>query len=90
MSICRKHSPNSRQWTPLTNLELYWNRDPKGTLMEIKGYKYILTINNYFAKWFEFIPLKTESGEEVGMAVSTLMIQYVCPDIIISYQGMNL
>ena len=40
-----------------------------GTLMEIEGYRYILTVIDHFTKWFELVPLKTICYEEIGMAL---------------------
>ena len=58
-----------------------------GTLVDMKGYKYNLTITDYFTKWFKLTTIRTKSGEEVGMALFKLMTQYGYPDIIISDQG---
>ena len=58
-------------------LDKVWNQitmDLIGTLMDIEGCKYMLIVINYFTKWFDLSPLKTKSGEEVGMALFKLMI----------------
>ena len=62
-------------------------KDLMSTLMEIEGYKHILTIISYFTKCFELIPLKTKLGEEVGIALLKLMTCCGFPNIIISDQG---
>ena len=41
--------------------------DLMGTLMEIEGYRYILTMIDYFTKLFAVIPLMTKSGEIVKL-----------------------
>ena len=47
--------------------------DLMGMVEEIEGYRYILTVIDYFTKWFELAPLKTKSGEELGMGLFKLM-----------------
>ena len=73
------HVPN-RIWTQI-------GIDLMGTLTEIDGYRYVLTVIDYFTKWVEIIPLKTKSGEEVGRALFKTFTRYGCPKVIISDQG---
>ena len=56
--------------------------------MDTRGYRYLLTVIDYFIKWFEIIPLKTKSSKEVDMALFKLMTRCGSPGIKISDRGM--
>ena len=62
--------------------------DLMGTLKETEeGYRYILTVIDYFSKYMELIPLRRKTGLEVGENLFKLICRYGCPEIIISDQG---
>ena len=74
------HMPN-KIWTQIgINL--------MGTLKETgEGYRYILTVIDYFMKYMELIPLRRKTGQEVGENLFKLICRYGCPEIIILDQG---
>ena len=48
-------------------LQKIWNQtgiDLMGIHIEIEGYKYILSVIDYFTNLFELIPLKTKYGKD--------------------------
>ena len=61
--------------------------DLLGPLIEIDGFKYVLTAICYFSKWTEVVPLKHKSAIEVAEALYTMMCRFGCPRIHISDQG---
>ena len=74
------HMPN-KIWTQI-------GIDLMGTLKETEeGYRYILTVINYFMKSMELILLRRKMGQEVGENLFKLICRYGCPKIIISDQG---
>ena len=74
------HVPN-KIWTQI-------GIDLMGTLKETEeGYRYILTVIDYFTKYMELIPLRRKMGQEVGENLFKLICRYGCPEIIISDQG---
>ena len=74
------HVPN-KTWTQI-------GIDLMGTLKETEeGYRYILTVIDYFTKEMELIPLRRKMGQEVGENLFKLICRYGCPEKIISHQG---
>ena len=74
------HMPN-KIWTQIgINL--------MGTLKETEeGYRYILTVIDYFMKYMELIPLRRKTGQDIRENLFKLICRYGCPEIIISEQG---
>ena len=74
------HVPN-KIWTQISI-------DLMGTLKETEeGYRYILTVIDYFSKYMELISLRRKTGQEVGENLFKLICRYDCPEIIISDLG---
>ena len=70
------HMPN-KIWTQISI-------DLVGTLKETEeGYRYIVTVIDYFTKYMELIPLRRKMGQEVGENLFKLIYRYGCPEIII-------
>lgn len=54
-----------------------WHMDLIGPLKETQnGFKYVLTLTDYFTKFVEFFPLKRKSGEEVARGICTFVYRY--------------
>jgi transposase InsO family protein len=52
------------------------------------GYKYILTVADTFSRWVEFLPLKTETAEEIAtLLVHEIFCRYGVPRRILSDRG---
>ena len=74
------HMPN-KIWTQISI-------DLMGTLKQTEeGYRYILTVIDYFTKYMELILLRRKMGQEVGENLFKLICRYGYPEIIISDQG---
>ena len=56
-------------------------------LSPIDGYKYVLTVMDYFTKWIELIPLRNKEAATVGMELFKIFSRFGCPEIIISDRG---
>ena len=52
------------------------------TMVESQGYKYILTVCEFFTKWPELIPIRDKKQQ-----LYVLFTRYGCPDVIISDCG---
>ena len=54
------------------------------TRVESQGYKYILTICDFFTKWPELIPIRDKKATTIAKELYVLYTRYGCPDVIIS------
>ena len=54
------------------------------TMVESQGYKYILTICDFFTKWPELIPIRDKKATTIAKELYVLFTRYGCPDVIIS------
>ena len=57
------------------------------TMVESQGYKYILTICDFFTKWPELIPIRDKKATTIARELYVLFTRYGCPDVIISDSG---
>ena len=51
------------------------------------GHNYILTVEDFFSKWPEAVPLKSKSASEVADALLNIFLRMGFPNIINSDQG---
>lgn len=59
-----------------------------GPLPETKnGHTYILTVIDYFSKWVDAFPMKTNCAKEVAEKLCAVICQYGCPMRILTNQG---
>lgn len=56
-------------------------------LTPIDGYKYVLTVMDYFTKWIELIPIKNKEAATVAMELFKIFSRFGCPEVIISDRG---
>ena len=62
--------------------------DLVGPLKETEdGYKYVLTLTDYFTKFVDLFPLKSKSAEEVCRAVQSFIYRWGPPEKILSDRG---
>ena len=54
------------------------------TMVESQGYKYILTVCDFFTKWPELIPIRDKKATTIAKELYVLFTRYGCPDVIIS------
>ena len=54
------------------------------TMVESQGYKYILTVCDFFTKWPELIPIHDKKATTIAKELYVLFTRYSCPDVIIS------
>ena len=57
------------------------------TMVESQGYKYILTICDFFTKWPEVILICDKKATTIAKELYVLFTRYGCPDVIISDRG---
>ena len=57
------------------------------TMVESQGYKYILTVCDFFTKWPELIPIRDKKATTIAKELYVLFTRYGCPDVIISDRG---
>ena len=57
------------------------------TMVESQGYKYILTVCDFFTKWPELIPICDKKATTIAQELYVLFTRYGCPDVIISDCG---
>ena len=57
------------------------------TMVESQGYKYILTVCDFFTKWPELIPIKDKKASTIAKELYLIFTRYGCPDVIISDRG---
>lgn len=76
---------------PIRVLPGFWRMvgvDLVGPLRESReGYRYILSVVDYFTKWPEFVPLKSKSALEVARAIFGLQCRHGVAEIHISDNG---
>ena len=52
-----------------------------------QGYKYILTVCDFFTKWPELIAIQDKKATTIARELYVLFTRYGCPDVIISDRG---
>ena len=57
------------------------------TMVKSQGYKYILTVCDFFTKWPELIPIKDKKASTIAKELYLIFTWYGCPDVIISDCG---
>ena len=57
------------------------------TMVESQGYKYILTVCDFFTKWPELIPIKDKKASTIAKELYLIFTWYGCADVIISDHG---
>ena len=57
------------------------------TMVESEGYKYILTVCDFFTKWPELVPIPDKKATTIAKELYLLFTRYGCPDVIISDRG---
>ena len=57
------------------------------TMVESQGYKYILTVCDFFTKWPELVPIKDKKATTIAKELYLIFTRYGCPDVIISDRG---
>ena len=57
------------------------------TMPPSQGYKYILTVCDFFTKWPELIPIQDKKATTIARELYLLFTRYGCPDVIISDRG---
>ena len=57
------------------------------TMVESQGYKYILTVCDFFTKWPELIQICDKKATTIAKELYVLFTRYSCPDVIISVCG---
>ena len=57
------------------------------TMVESQGYKYILTVCDFFTKWPELIPIRDKKATTIAKELYVLFTRYGCPYVIISDRG---
>ena len=57
------------------------------TMVESQGYKYILTVCDFFTKWPELTPIHDKKVTTIAKELYVLFTRYGCPDVIISDRG---
>ena len=56
-------------------------------MVELQGYKYILTFCDFFTKWPELIPLPDKKATTIAKELYGIFTRFGCPDILISDRG---
>ena len=56
-------------------------------MVELQGYKYILTFCNFFTKWLELIPLPDKKATTIAKELQGIFTRFSCPDVLISDRG---
>ena len=56
-------------------------------MVELQGYKYILTFCYFFTKWPELIPLPDKKATTIAKELYCILMRFSCLDILISDQG---
>ena len=56
-------------------------------MVPVDGMKYILTIQDYFSKWIELVPIPDKSATTVAAELFKFFSRYGCADVVISDRG---
>ena len=56
-------------------------------MTECRGYKYILSVQDYFSKWAEMVPIANKKASTTAKELYLIFTRYGCPKRIISDRG---